>query len=217
MAKSSEKKFLDPEIGEVILRKRAGSHNMSIRVHPVRGVSVTVPYLVPYAAALAYFRLRRDWVIETLSRQKEKMKNVHVPSREEIEDMRAQAKAELPARLSELASRYGFAYNKVTIKNNSSNWGSCSAKGNINLNLRIVRLSGVLRDYVILHELCHLRHQDHGQAFHLLLEHVLTDNMLKLIDAGDEAALGLARKAALSKARYPMDHVITMEIKKHVL
>ena len=90
----------------------------------------------------------------------------------EIEAMRAQAKATLPGRLAELASAHGFSYNKVFIKNNVSNWGSCSVKGNINLNLRLVTLPDELRDYVMLHELCHLREMNHGPRFHALLEQV---------------------------------------------
>jgi len=215
MIKKAEKKYLDPEIGEVIFRKSSRSHNMSIRVHPVKGVSVTVPYIVPYAAAMTFFHFRREWVIQTMERQKDKYKDMPIPSEDEIELFRRKAKSELPPRLAELASRYGFAYNRVTIKHNATNWGSCSAKGNINLNLNIVRLPEALQDYVLLHELCHLRHQDHGNGFHLLLEHVLTDNLLKLMDSGDEFAAALARKAASSKAKYPLDYVMTKEIKTY--
>lgn len=217
MAVKGEKKYHDSEIGEVTFGKNAGSSRMSIRVHPLKGVSVSVPYVVPYAAAMLFFQARRDWVLETMARQKEKYKDVHVPSEEEIESLRRQAKKELLSRLAVLAQRYGFLYNRVTIKHNATNWGSCSAKGNINLNLNIVRLPKALQDYILLHELCHLRHQDHGHAFHLLLEHVLTDNMLKLVDAGDETALGLARKAAASKAKYPLDYTCTRAIKQYPL
>lgn len=220
MAKMTGKVLNDPQIGEVVFRKSTRCRSIGIRVHPVKGVSVTFPYILPYAAAQAFFQLRRDWVIETMARQKARLENVHVASAEEIESLRRQAKTVLPSRLSELALRYGFVYNRVTIKHNASNWGSCSSKGNINLNLNIVRLPAVLQDYVLLHELCHLRHQDHGQAFHLLLEHVLTDNMIKLMDdPGPDAALvsELARKAAVSKARYPLDNVITREIRKYQL
>ena len=190
---------------------------MSIRVHPVKGVTVTVPYILPYAAAQAFFQMRREWVLETMARQKEKFKDVHVPSEAEIESLRRQAKKELPRRLAILADRYDFLYNRVAIKHNATNWGSCSAKGNINLNLNIVRLPGVLQDYILLHELCHLRHHDHGHGFHLLLEHVLTDNLLKMVDEGDPLALDLARKAAASKAKYHMDHIFTKEIKQYQL
>lgn len=190
---------------------------MSIRVHPLKGISVSIPYLVPYAAALAFFKLKRDWVIQIVEKQKERYESVQKADPEQVESMRRQAKAELPIRLKSLADRYGFLYNRVAIKHNSTNWGSCSAKGNINLNLNIVRLPSALRDYILLHELCHLRHHDHGQAFHLLLEHVGTDNLLKLVDEGDPMARELAGAAARSRARYPIDHVCTKAIKNYPL
>ena len=215
MAKAGEKIYVDPEIGEVTFRKSVRSRSISIRVHPVKGVSVSVPYIVPYAAAMAFFQTRRGWVLETMAKQKERFKDVTVPTGEEIEELRRRAKKELPPRLAEFASRYGFLYNRVAIKHNATNWGSCSAKGNINLNLSIVRLPKVLQDYVLLHELCHLRHHDHGHGFHLLLEHVLTDNLLKQVDAGDALAVEIARKAATSRAKYPVDYVMTRAIKQY--
>ena len=217
MAKAEGKIYVDPEIGNVVLRKSMKSRSISIRVHPVKGVSVSVPYIVPYSAAMGFFQVRRQWVLETMAKQRERFRDVVMPSAEEIESLRRQAKAQLPPRLAELADRYDFLYNRVSIKHNASNWGSCSAKGNINLNLNIVRLPKVLQDYVLLHELCHLRHHDHSHAFHLLLEHVLTDNLLRWVDAGDALASELARKAAVSRAKYPLDHVITKEIKTYRL
>ena len=89
-----------------------------------------------------------------------------------VEQLRAQAKAELPPRLAQLAALHGFVYRKVFIKNNISNWGSCSSLGNINLNLRLVTLPQELQDYVMLHELCHLKYLNHGPQFHALLESV---------------------------------------------
>ena len=140
MAKAGEKIYVDPEIGEVTFRKSVRSRSISIRVHPVKGVSVSVPYIVPYAAAMAFLQTRRGWVLETMAKQKERFKDVTVPTGEEIEELRRRAKRELPPRLAEFASRYGFLYNRVAIKHNATNWGSCSARGNINLNLSIVRL-----------------------------------------------------------------------------
>ena len=221
MAKISEKIINDPQVGPVTLRKSVRCRGISIRVHPVKGVSVTLPYFMPYAAAQAFFLLKREWILATMARQKEKARNTVVSSAAEIESLRRQAKAELPPRLASLAARYGFTYNKVTIKHNATNWGSCSTKGNINLNLNIVRLPRVLQDYVLLHELCHLRHLDHGHAFHLLLEHLLTDNLMRLIDdielsESDRAVvMEVARKSAVSKARYPLDYTITRFIKRY--
>jgi predicted metal-dependent hydrolase len=228
-----QKIYTDPQLGNVIFRKRKGIRRMSIRVHPSKGVSVSLPYLVPYSAAQAFFKLKREWIIRTVARQQERHKNVQKADPQQVDAMRRQAKAELPPRLAELAARYGFTYNRVTIKHNATNWGSCSTRNNINLNLNIVRLPAPLRDYILLHELCHLRHHDHGQAFHLLLEHVCTDNLLKLCEESEDArriastaalspadvqfARDLARAAAVSKARYPIDHVCTKAIKQYPL
>ena len=94
----------------------------------------------------------------------------------EVKQLRAEAKAYLPARLRELADLNGFRYNQVRIKHNVSNWGSCSVKGNINLTLNLMRLPEELRDYVMLHELCHLKHLNHGPEFHALLESVCPEH-----------------------------------------
>lgn len=225
MANVSGKVVVDPQIGEVVFRKSKRSRSVSIRVHPVKGVTVSVPYLVPYAVAKLFFEARRNWIIKTMARQKQRMVDTPVPSASEIEKLRRQAKSELPPRLAELASRYGFVYNRVAIKHNSSNWGSCSSKSNINLNLNIVRLPKILQDYILLHELCHLRHHDHGHAFHLLLEHVLTDNLMAALNNPEQynsetdmaATKELARKAAASRAKYPLHHVMHGAIKSYRL
>lgn len=223
MAKQSEKILSDPQVGEVLLVKSARSRSISIRVHPVKGVRVSVPRIVPFAAAVAFYKMKRNWVLEVMARQRERFKDVQVASPDEVEALRRKAKAELPSRLAELAGRYGFVYNRVVIKHNATNWGSCSSKNNINLNLNIVRLPKVLQDYILLHELCHLHHHDHGHAFHLLLEHLLTDNLMKLLAdtslSNEDAALNsnLAKKAAVSKARFPVDYTMSRAIKQYKL
>lgn len=223
MAKQSEKILTDPQVGEVLLVKSARSRSISIRVHSVKGVRVSVPRIVPFTAAVAFYKMKRNWVLEVMARQRERFKDVKVASPDEVEALRRKAKAELPSRLAELAGRYGFVYNRVVIKHNATNWGSCSSKNNINLNLNIVRLPKVLQDYILLHELCHLRHHDHGHAFHLLLEHLLTDNLMKLLAdtslSNEDAALNsnLAKKAAVSKARFPVDYTMSRAIKQYKL
>lgn len=79
--------------------------------------------------------------------------------------LRFDAKKYLPLRIAELASSLGYTYKKVTIKNNKTNWGSCSNRKNINLNLHLMRLSDHLIDYVIVHELVHTIIPNHGPTF----------------------------------------------------
>lgn len=85
------------------------------------------------------------------------------------------ARAYLPARVGELAAVHGFQYEKVRVKNQKTRWGSCSAKGNINLNLRLMMAPKAAIDYVIVHELCHLRVLNHSPAFWSLVEYCFPD------------------------------------------
>jgi len=85
---------------------------------------------------------------------------------------RKEAKATLPIRTAELAESYGFSFQKVTIKNTKTRWGSCSYKNNINLCLHLMRLPDYLVDYVILHELVHTKVKNHSQQFWAMLHEI---------------------------------------------
>lgn len=169
----------DPRFGPVTLRKNTRARRLSLRVKPTGEVVVTLPFFVPYRLGLEFLYSREEWVLRTQERLKGRIGAGHTASPEEIEELRRLAKAELPQRLSELARVHGFEYSGVRIKHNSSNWGSCSRKGNINLNLNLMRVPEELREYVMLHELCHLRHPNHGAQFHLLLESLCPDHRRK--------------------------------------
>jgi predicted metal-dependent hydrolase len=82
-----------------------------------------------------------------------------------IQTFRDEAKEYLPQRTEQLAAVHGFSFCGVTVKNISSRWGSCSATNHINLNIHLMRLPQELSDYVILHELTHTVHKNHGKFF----------------------------------------------------
>lgn len=73
--------------------------------------------------------------------------------------------SELPARVMELARLHGFPVRKVTIRNQRSRWGSCSVRGTVSLNWRLVQTPEMVRDYIILHELAHMREMNHSHRF----------------------------------------------------
>ena len=79
--------------------------------------------------------------------------------------MRRCAMTALPERLARLAATHGFAVKAVSIRNQRSRWGSCSASGRISLNWRLIQFPAAIADYVMIHELVHLRHLNHSQAF----------------------------------------------------
>ncbi len=79
--------------------------------------------------------------------------------------IRREAKKYLPGRIAVLAEKHGFQYTGLRLKNLKSRWGSCSSVNNINLNIHLIRLPDHLVDYVILHELVHTVHKNHGVYF----------------------------------------------------
>jgi predicted metal-dependent hydrolase len=80
-------------------------------------------------------------------------------------------------RLSYFNSIYGYRWNKITIKNQKTRWGSCSRKGNINFNYKIVLLSLDCIDYIIVHELCHLKEFNHSKDFWSLVEEAIPNHL----------------------------------------
>ena len=169
-----EKKYIDEVVGEVTLRKTARARGIGIRVYPDGRTSVSMPSWVRYDSGIRVLEERREWILAARAKfAKRENTGLDAPAAGvDVEKMREKARAELPPRLLELAREHGFRVNGVRVKHNRSNWGSCSVRGNINLNINLVRLPAELRDYVLLHELCHLRYMNHGKEFHALLESV---------------------------------------------
>lgn len=96
------------------------------------------------------------------------------------EAWRKEAKELLPARVALLASRHGLKHGKVSVRNTVSKWGSCSVRNDISLSLHLMRLPDHLIDYIILHELCHTEHKNHGPAFHAMLDSVTEGRHMEL-------------------------------------
>ncbi|MBN1227218.1 MAG: M48 family metallopeptidase [Deltaproteobacteria bacterium] len=104
---------------------------------------------------MAFSKVR--WIKRNLSKVKELEKRQTAISNDLPSIDRIEARKKLALRLNELSRRYGFAYNRVFIRNQKTRWGSCSARNNISLNMNLLKLPNDLIDYVILHELVHTR------------------------------------------------------------
>ncbi len=85
------------------------------------------------------------------------------------------ARGLINSRLQYFSRLYNIAYGRVSIRNQKSRWGSCSRQGNLNFNYRLLYLSDSLRDYVIVHELCHIREFNHGKNFWSLVSQSIPD------------------------------------------
>ncbi len=88
-------------------------------------------------------------------------------------DHKELARSLIHARLEALARQHDFSYKRVAIRDTKRSWGSCSSNGNLNFSYKLLFLPPCLRDYIIIHELCHLRELNHSQAFWDQVEQIL--------------------------------------------
>ena len=144
--------------------RRKGARHYILRVRADGTVRVTVPWHGSRADAAEFLRARREWVVRERHRQVMARDGARLPHGVEAA-LRRHAARELPQRLAELARLHGFTVMAVSIRNQRTRWGSCSPTGRISLNWRLVQVPPEVRDYVLLHELTHLRHLNHSARF----------------------------------------------------
>lgn len=168
-----------PVLGDIILSRSVRARRISLTVRPSGEVRLSFPTYVSERRALAFLEAKAEWVASARSRFAARPKPP-APTKEEVERLRAEAKATLPPRLEMLARRFGLRYGKVTVRAARSKWGSCSWRNDISLSLYLMTLPEHLRDYVMIHELCHTVHHDHSPRFHALVDR-LTGGKEKLL------------------------------------
>ena len=88
---------------------------------------------------------------------------------------REKARRFVENRIQHFNSFYNFEINHISIKNQSTRWGSCSSRGNLNFNYKIIYLRPALADYLIVHELCHLGELNHSKRFWALVEKTIPE------------------------------------------
>lgn len=152
-----------PGLGPVVLTVSKRAKHLRITVKPDRTVRLTIPRGVALENAQQLLKSRIPWIKKHL-RKFEQLENTREHIRlPQIDKVRAGTT--LIERLQELAELHDFRFNKVSIRNQKTKWGSCSARNNISLNVNLARLPDELRDYVILHELVHTRIKNHSKQF----------------------------------------------------
>jgi predicted metal-dependent hydrolase len=137
-----------------------------LRVRSDGTVRVTIPRRGSKREAIAFYHQQEAWVHEQQQRVAELRRRLP-PDLDPAEQraLRRRAQQELPARLLELAAALGLVVAKVSVRNQRRRWGSCSPSGLICLNWRLITMPGWVRDYVLYHELMHLKRMDHSPAF----------------------------------------------------
>jgi hypothetical protein len=154
-----------PEVSAavVFVRQRRARHYI-LRLRHDGVVRVTIPWRGSRAEAERFLASRREWVARERLRRQRALAATRVDP-DVLAHLRALAARELPSRLLELARVHGFTVAAVSVRNQRTRWGSCSPSGRISLNWRLIQAPPAVCDYVLLHELTHLRHPNHSARF----------------------------------------------------
>ena len=152
-------------VGRVLLQRSSRARRLNISIKPFQGVRVAIPRGVPVERAIEFTYEKLDWIKKHLVGMR-CVEEEQMAWRDALLEIDIEAAAQkIVDRLRELAERHGFKYNRVTIRNQKTRWGSCSSKNNLNLNIKLYNLPRQLMDYVILHELVHTEIKDHSPRF----------------------------------------------------
>ena len=148
---------------EYTLVKRRGARSIRVAVAPGGKVKVSAPRFVPLFLIEKFLKEKSVWIEEQLQKSPELYPAKL--NKKELAALRKEMLERTTARVEFYAKKFEFEYKKISVKNMSSRWGSCSVRGNLNFNIKMHTLPPDLFDYIVVHELCHLKQMNHGKLF----------------------------------------------------
>lgn len=172
------------------IRESKRAKRLSISVHPDGRVTVTKPVRVSVKRAETFAARHETWILaaqEAFRRRAEKRKKSGIEQitlprprkgSKAYKEARDAARALVTERLAYFNQIYGFPYGTISIRDQKTRWGSCSAAGNLSFNYRLVYLPAALQDYVVVHELCHVKEHNHSARFWAQMARTLPDHAL---------------------------------------
>ena len=158
-----------PEFGDIQFIKIRNARSIRLFVKPFEGVIVKFPHGISERKAISFIDSKNEWIRHALERAQFTEKESIEHYSRNIGVSNSTIRSSLTKRLDELALQYDFQYNKISLRDQKSRWGSCSAHNNISLNKKLYFLPDHLRDYVLIHELAHTRQKNHSPAFWKIL------------------------------------------------
>ena len=158
---------------ELVFVRHPRARRYVISVRDDGTVRVTLPRWGSKREAARFAEQQHAWIarqrqrVEAAQRRRSTVDGVRDRELRRAEErlLREQAKRALPSRLHELAALHGVTAARVSVRNQKWRWGSCSPNGHVCLNWRLITMPESVRDYVIIHELMHLKRLDHSKKF----------------------------------------------------
>lgn len=146
---------------------RSARKTLALTLKPDGTLLVRGPLRIPDAEVTAFLAQKESWVRSHLAKQRDAAEAGEPErlTREEIDALIRGARADLPARVIRFGPTVCVSWGRITIRNQRTRWGSCSAAGNLSFNCLLMLAPPEARDYVVIHELCHRLEMNHSARF----------------------------------------------------
>lgn len=158
--------MLNEKISYQIIRSQRKT--MSLEIKPDGQIIVRAPLRLSQVRIRRFVEQKQEWILKNLEKiQKREVQRETVPglSKEERTRLQQEGCRKIPERTAYFAEKIGVSYGRITLRQQKTRWGSCSANGNLNFNWLLILAPPEVLDYVVVHELCHRRQMNHSQAF----------------------------------------------------
>lgn len=159
---------------------RSKRKTVGISVKPGGEIIIRAPRFLPQAAVLSFVYQKTDWILSAYANQKDRLPQDKDTPKDSAtlaleKRYRDAAKEYIPKRVEYYHAFTGGSYEKITIRDQKTRWGSCSANGTLSFNYRLMLAPPRVLDYVVVHELCHLTHMNHSKAFWDMVASILPE------------------------------------------
>ena len=158
--------------------QKSRRRSIAVSVLPDNRVLVKAPYGTPESMVQEFLITKKTWItnqIEKQNREVQKAESLGLLSDDEIKQIKKKARKILSERVEYWATRIGVTYGRISIRLQSSRWGSCAQNGNLNFNCLLVLMPPEVLDSVVVHELCHRKYMNHSKEFYAEIDRVFPD------------------------------------------
>jgi len=161
------------------IKKSTRAQRVRLAVHRDGSVVATIPLSAHESVAEKFAQEKAGWVMKKITYfRQHRNDGAGSFGRQEYMKHKHAALAVIRDRVEHFNNIYGFSYNTISVKDQRSRWGSCSQKGNLNFSYRLLFLSTEVRDFIIVHELCHLKEFNHSYKFWELVARAVPDHKI---------------------------------------
>ena len=151
---------------------RSNRKTITMRITGPDSVEVRAPLGMPQSQIDDFIERHQAWIAKHIDRIPQPASPF---TEEEIRALGDQALQVIPDRVRHYAALIGVRYGRITIRNQKSKWGSCSANGNLNFNCLLMLTPPEVIDSIVVHELCHRKEMNHSKAFWTEVEKIIPD------------------------------------------